>query len=301
MTELWTTLSERESTSAAPLRDGVPAGLEGPLREWVYGAARKRGHAAARVAVRCNIDLRAEDMGSEDVDHAERLAYRTPANQLLDAVDALLGLIGPGPMTPPPSGSITWYGALHMLQQAPAWAARSQLQQLLNDSRSLYTVRADGQALARRTDPAVAALLATAAEAADQPERGSATRHLRQASDAAYALKPDPVKAYSEAIKAVEAAAHTTMQPNHPKATLGTMLGELRQVRGRLTVPLLGKNATEGIETVEKMMELLWTGQTSRHGNLQNTRDETVDEATMAVHIAATLVQMFASGAVRRS
>ncbi|MFD6115294.1 hypothetical protein ACFWG0_35085 [Streptomyces yangpuensis] len=62
-----------------------------------------------------------------------------------------------------------------------------------------------------------------ALKAADQPERGSASRHLRQAMDLAYALHPDPVKAYSEAIKAVECALHDTIQPNNRRATLGTI------------------------------------------------------------------------------
>ncbi|MFE2911378.1 hypothetical protein [Kitasatospora indigofera] len=178
---------------------------------------------------------------------------------------------------------------------------RVPLQRLLNDARSLYTIRDDGRALVSRVDPAVKAATEAAAEAADQPERGSATRHLRQALDAAYALHPDPVKAYSEAIKAVESAAHATLQPRHATATLGTMLGEFRQVQAKLSVPIAGKSGTEGLAVVETMMDLLWTGQTSRHGNLQVTRDETVQEAVMAVHLAASLVQFFASEAVRRS
>ncbi|SCF61834.1 hypothetical protein [Streptomyces sp. Ncost-T10-10d] len=79
---------------------------------------------------------------------------------------------------------------------------RIPLQRLLADANSLCTIRADGRALARRVDPVVAAVTDVAAKAADRPERCSATRHLRQAFDAAYALQPDPVKAYSEAIKA---------------------------------------------------------------------------------------------------
>jgi len=36
------------------------------------------------------------------------------------------------------------------------------------------------------------------------------------------------VKAYSETIKAVEAAAHATVEPNNRKATLGSMIKVLR-------------------------------------------------------------------------
>ncbi|MFF4355086.1 hypothetical protein [Streptomyces sp. NPDC001530] len=79
------------------------------------------------------------------------------------------------------------------------------------------------------------------------------------------------------------------------------MLGEFRQVRAKLSVPIAGKSGAEGLAVVESMMDLLWTGQTSRHGNLQETREETVQEAVMVVHLAASLVQFFVSGAVQRS
>jgi len=81
---------------------------------------------------------------------------------------------------------------------------------------------------------------------------------------------------------------------------LGTLLGELRQVRGKLAVPITGATDTEGMSLVEDLMKVLWDGQSSRHGNLQVTRDETDSEAVEAVHIAALLVQLFTTGAVTR-
>jgi hypothetical protein len=48
------------------------------------------------------------------------------------------------------------------------------------------------------------------------------------------------------------------------------------------------------------MMKLLWQGQTSRHGAQTATRAETLEEVRMAVHLAVTLVQWFATGAVLR-
>ncbi|GGJ19016.1 hypothetical protein [Streptomyces brasiliensis] len=78
------------------------------------------------------------------------------------------------------------------------------------------------------------------------------------------------------------------------------MLRELRQHPRQWDVTLAGKTGTEGAATVEAMMSLLWTGQTSRHGNLQTTREETPAEARMAVDLAVSLVRWFADGAVRR-
>ena len=48
------------------------------------------------------------------------------------------------------------------------------------------------------------------------------------------------------------------------------------------------------------MMELLWTGQTSRHGAQTVARRETQQETAMAVHLAVLLVHWFTTGAVRR-
>ncbi|MFD7879476.1 hypothetical protein ACFV5G_36215 [Streptomyces sp. NPDC059766] len=299
----WTPLSDRDAPTVRAMRDGVPASLEIPLREWVRTTAERDTSAAGRAAVRIDVVLYTEESGHEDVGPGERLAYWTPAEKLLDVTDALLDLLPTGGWqnTPLTAGLSKWQAALIAANSLPDTQYRVPLQRLLNDASSLYTIRDDGRALVRRVDSAVVAVTNAAAKAADQPERGSATRHLRQAFDAAYALQPDPAKAYSEAIKAVESAAHSTLQPKHAKATLGTMLGEFRQVQAKLGVPIAGKTGTEGLTVVESMMDLLWTGQTSRHGNLQETRDETVQEAIMAVHLASTLVQLFASGAIQRS
>ncbi|MFI6986560.1 hypothetical protein ACIBSV_49580 [Embleya sp. NPDC050154] len=50
----------------------------------------------------------------------------------------------------------------------------------------------------------------------------------------------------------------------------------------------------------QAMMQLLWDGQTSRHGKQTPTRPETLEEARAAVHAAAILVQWFVSGAFTR-
>jgi hypothetical protein len=175
---------------------------------------------------------------------------------------------------------------------------RVDLQQLLDDARSVYTLWSDRRGLRHRLDPTAEALALSASDAAGQePDRGSAGAHLRRAWEAAYALHPDPVRAYSEAIKAVESAAQITVEPNNRKATLGTMLRVLGGTRARWVIDLGA--ATDGPETVEKMMRLLWTGQTSRHGGAHPTRDETVHEARTAVSLAVTLVHIFTVGALR--
>lgn len=57
---------------------------------------------------------------------------------------------------------------------------------------------------------------------------------------------------------------------------------------------------TEGAATVLAMMFLPWTSGTSRHGNLQATREETADEPRMAVDLMAVVARWFTTGALRR-
>ncbi|MFJ8401642.1 hypothetical protein ACIQ9K_14335 [Streptomyces microflavus] len=120
------------------------------------------------------------------------------------------------------------------------------------------------------------------------------------AHSAAYSLHPESGRAYSEAIKAVECAAQATLDPNNFRATLGTMLRELRQHPGQWDVALLGKTGVEGETTVTAMISLLSTGQTSGHGGQQPTREEILTEARMAVDLAVSLVRWFADGSVCR-
>ncbi|MFE6869558.1 hypothetical protein ACFVFS_23760 [Kitasatospora sp. NPDC057692] len=315
MTIPWTPLPYRDG-AAAPLREDVPAALETPLREWIHSAVlRHGGEVWRRVAIRCDLVLDSEDGSDEpDIDYPHRLAYWAPAGRLLEVVDALLDLLPvPVPavvaaLPAAPAGDAPKPGVLMSLMAGVGRVAAQQgavsrrpLQQLLDDARSRYTVRSDGRALVARIDPAVARTLLAAAESADRPERGSASEHLTEAITQAYALVPDPVKAYSEAIKAVESAAHATLDPKRDRATLGTMLGEMPKIAHKLVFDIEGADPQEGVEMVRRMMKQLWDGQTSRHGKQRPTRKETQAEAKAAVHLAAVLVQYFSSGAIRRA
>jgi hypothetical protein len=89
------------------------------------------------------------------------------------------------------------------------------------------------------------------------------------------------------------------VQPRHDKATLGTMLGELKASSAKFMLAIPGRTGTGDIAPLIGMMQMLWDGQSSRHGSQTPTRPETLPEAQMAVHLAVTLVMWFCSGAVR--
>ncbi|QIZ01250.2 hypothetical protein HEP87_56060 [Streptomyces sp. S1D4-11] len=232
--------------------------------------------------LRCDLVRDQEDGPGEDVDDADFVAWWALEEELLDVVDAVLDIL-PGPAPP---AAKTWGGqamepgVFEFTKCTVAYGKASRrldrLRQLLDDGRSAYTLRADGRALVCRVDTTVSALTEGAAQAAEQqPNRGSASAHLRRAYAAAYALHPDPVRAYSECVKAVESAMHKTLEPNNIKATRGSMLRELRQHPGRFVAAIPGRSGTEGVVAVEAMASLLWTGQTSRHGGQRPTSEET--------------------------
>jgi hypothetical protein len=298
-------------------RGEVPAALVKPLREWVdytlrgnpYPGSRMRG-IAERVLLRLDLaapDAEAsEDDGSGEESAVRFLAYSTSAELLPDVVDAVLYLL-PVPLKVAvdtsgrkPSTLATF--AASRAQTAGIWAAsrRVVLAGLLDDALSVLRVQSGGLGLERRADAmAEAAFVEAVRSAQAAPGAGSAASQLRDAWGCVYALGPDPVKGYALAIKAVESAAHAVVEPRNLKATLGTMLGHLKANRSRFSLVIAGPGGRGDVGPLIECMKMLWEGQTSRHGSSRPTRDETPEEATMALHLSVMLVQWFASGAVR--
>jgi hypothetical protein len=258
------------------------------IRRWIYNAVSD-GPWAEWVALRLKHQVEYGKYG----DAATFLAKAPWSEEyLLDIVDAILSLGGPWPTE----------DGWRMHNEPPAnKRALAALAELLDIAQSVYCVNAARDGLARRADAAATAAFQQASlSAASAPSAGSSAEHLSNAWSTLHALRPDPSRAYSEAIKAVEAAAHAIVQPNHAKATLGTMLGELKNASHKFSLAIPGPTGSGDVAPLVAMIELLWTGQTSRHGAQTPTRTETREEADMAVHLAVTLVQWFAAGAIIR-
>ena len=183
------------------------------------------------------------------------LANALPALQLLDVIDAILGVGGPWPALDPldpPFGDIEGERAAHM---------RWELEVMLAEGRSAYRVNDTGDGLTIRV--AQAAFQSVVASAGQAAKSGSAADLLRTAWDALYALHPDAPKAYRHAVSAVEAAAAATIEPNNSKATLGTMLGQLRSHRQQYLLAIPGPSGTGGITPLIEMMTCC--GRARRH------------------------------------
>jgi hypothetical protein len=262
----------RKSTHAleAP-HEGVPPHLAQPLWNWIEGGFRNNIYGAnperlEQIAIDLRMPLRAGSV-SEQV-----AIYLKHCNEdegfFLDVAEALL--------------------------ERYAWdnGRALELQDLLRNGNSAYAVKDSWNGLEERVVPGVKEAVTAVVGAAS----GSAGDHLRNAWNGAYGRTQDAAKAYSEAIKAVEAALAPHVSPQNSKQTLGTMIKDVSQKPSKWKFVVADTNGG-GVETVLRMMQTLWEGQTSRHGGATTTRVETTDEARAAVHLAATLVQLGVSGA----
>src|SRR5262249_48786547 len=116
-------------------------------------------------------------------------------------------------------------------------AAARDLERLLADAGSAWRVADNRKSLERRVGP-------TATHAFRQSAVGNPGPHPPAAWTAAYGRHPDPSRAYSEAIKAVEAACIPVVIPGESgaKATLGKVIIGLNdhQQDWRLTIRSAG-------------------------------------------------------------
>jgi len=279
-------LSKRGSGSASKqsmLEDGVPPHLAAPLTGWIQAVLDDlfqqhisqentfsivNSHAR-QIAARARISLSPHEEAMYELAYA---AEREGGQALLDTVDATLSM-----------------GVSDLRMR--------ELDQLLLDGGSAWNVADDGNGLQRRVEQTAVEALRTASVAMN------ASPHLNAAWEAAYGRHPDPSRAYSEAIKAVEAASIPTVLPGAQgaKATLGRVIEALDRNRGDWQLAIASAGVPSRITPLLGMLRLLWQGQTDRHGGSSPTVPIAADAAEAAVHLAVTLVQWFESGVVRRA
>lgn len=169
------------------------------------------------------------------------------------------------------------------------------LEELLSNAGSAWRVgrRLGAPGLERRVPTSVQ----TASDAV-MSSTGGAGELLSGAWHAAFGMNPDPDKAYSKAIKAVEEAAKRRVSPKDSVATLGKMVSAMRDQKD-WALPLRDDEKNPSSDTVVKMMRSLHSGQQQRHGG-SGDRSATQEEAEAALFLAVPLVQFFHSGLVAR-
>lgn len=169
------------------------------------------------------------------------------------------------------------------------------LGEILAEGGSAWAVHVEAPAwcLARRVDLATAQLV----ERVTSPGT-DASRKIRTAWQACYRHDPDPDTAYRNAVLAVEAVAIPLTLPNATKATLGTVLANLRDTLPQWSVGGLVSEQIASGETLHSMLRTLWHNQ-ERHARADGTIvDVTQAEAEAAVSLAVVLIHWFTSGLV---
>lgn len=176
---------------------------------------------------------------------------------------------------------------------------KNELASILAIGNSAYRVRSDGLGLEMYVMPEAKQAVEDTVRVAASTS-ASAAEHLANAWNLAYGRTPDADKAYDQAIKAVEAAAIPLVCPNHATATLGNVIGELKHNTDRWRFAIADGRTGASVERVVGMLSLLWEGDEDRHGGVGDTPVVAPESARTAVHLAATLVQWFVSGAVSK-
>ncbi|MEU6934808.1 hypothetical protein AB0A05_37575 [Streptomyces sp. NPDC046374] len=285
--------SVRIGPTSAPEHDGpfegVPDRLLVPLQHWVAGALEHEDFIDALEEEGLYFD---EEAAARAICLQLRIPPRPGSSMYLDALTSTVG-----------------DDLLDVVDAVLSLAAEAEVKDLqsfrllttlLDRGGSAYRINEAADGLEERVAPAVRdAVRQSIADAAASPSAGSAADHLAAAWQAAYGRGPDPVRSYSESVKAVESAAKAVVEPNNSKATLGSMLSVIRNSRQKFATAI--PSPGDPIAPVEAMMRTLWEGQTSRHGSDTPTVPETLEAARAGVHLAAVLIQWFASGAVTRT
>ena len=214
-------------------------------------------------------------------------------------MDGLLALLPYKP--PPPASDEPLVQLVRRARKAIGTKdQREVLQQLLDDGRMIYRVRADGLGLERRVDPVAHAQAITAEDAAEQAGFPAAAERLLAAWNSVYALKPDPSSAYRDAIRAVEAVANPLFLPATRAPTLGQVIRHLDQRGGDYEMVIANKAGLPAdVSAVCAMMRLLWEGHRDRHEGGPTTAPITLESAQAAVAIAVALVDLLSNRAIR--
>lgn len=259
-------------------QEGVPAWINQSVREWLAG-----GLYNDRVRDRLFARIHHENSADGNYSQLVRIIrHELNEEQVLDWIDGVLHI------TADPD-------------DRTAMRKAAELEAVLREGRSVWKVSEAIDALERRQDPTVTHAAHHATETARSAGRPPSAVHLEKAWSAAYGLHPEPSKAFGQAILAVEAVAVPAIVPNKADATLGHVLGQLRNQGHLYELAIVDKaGAQSSAEAVTALIGLLWEGHTDRHEGNRPALPITQEAAEMAVHAAATLVQWFSSGTIRR-
>ena len=167
----------------------------------------------------------------------------------------------------------------------------SDLEELLSSGGSAWRATPDG--LERRVGETLQSVAESTMGRETRP-----SQHLRDAWQKAWGRNPDASGAYREAIRAVEAAYAPIVSPKNERATLGTIIADIKNKPLKFRVRMQADGPEENVDRLGGMLQMLWKSQLDRHG----TADEdaplnvSLEEAQDAAALATTLVHLAQQG-----
>ncbi|KQQ68445.1 hypothetical protein [Microbacterium sp. Leaf320] len=276
----WIPFGADESSYPA-LVDGIPPWLESPLAEWFMSEFYEEYQEDSGLLVRAD-RMRRFDFASRATPYTDHLRSYGPGQvwNMLREWEKFRFL--------------DWLIRDNVTQGEDG---NEELEELLRDGGSKWRVgvRRGEAGLEER----VAQGVAEAAESV-MATPGHAGELLSAAWHSAFGVSPDPERAYSKAIKAVEAAAIPVVSPNNTSATLGSVLAQMRDQRDWKLELTREESTNSSAGTLLGMVQTLWKGQNDRHAGAAGYTASTRAEAEAAVMLAVPLVQWFGSGAIAR-
>lgn len=291
--ETWRPLgidTEEQIAKYDALHDGVPKWMSASFWAWIHDAitiyTRHRNTSSTRLDISLTEQLgNTLQIALPDL-RSRGYAPITSSQQISQAVELLRRHKSPL--------QIADYLLAHKLN-----ANADGLNALLERSKSGWKVgtRSGRPGLVRRVPLGVQV-------AADSVMARSGRSGVRLATawEELYGVVPNPSEAYRLAILAVEDATIPVVSPDNKRATLGTVIKQIEdQGNWKLPMDREHSNAASG-NVLVSMMRMLWHGQHDRHGGQPSAPGNvSVNEATVAVSLAVTLVHWFDAALPSRS
>ena len=180
-----------------------------------------------------------------------------------------------------------------VLRETDSWQADHlmSLEERLSEGGSAW--RATPRGLERRVDETLRAV----GESTFGTEARSA-QHLRDAWHKASSRNPDASGAYRDGVRAVEAAYARIVSPRNERATLGTIIRDIRSDPSKFGVRLRARDSAANVCRLLAMLELLWQSEFDRHGTAGTSvpPNVSIEEARDAIALATTLVHLAQEG-----
>lgn len=273
------------------LADGVPAHLIEPLIGWLkqpyltwWDRSRqvpmpyKDRIQSMGLRLRISLDWLGNEYSA--LTSIEMQFRQFPVTHLLNAVDLAL------------------YDSAKSAAGSDAQHAAKTLDSLLQLGGSAWCVGPDQGGLVRRVSPEARAAAATVVN-----EGARAGALIGEAWKHVYGTNPSPTIGYREAVRAVEAAACPVILANDKTATLGKAITALRDAPPGKFITVFTEAPGRSVESIRKLMELIWKNQFDRHGTADENIPLTVSqaEAEAALHAAVTLVLWFNRGFITKA